>query len=300
MNISTKSSHLIQIDLIDIFAEPADIAVVSRSEDAFCHRGEHEIPLKNRRLARRIRKDLPHAFLVLGGHDASREAPWFNDSVIDAIAVGTVHAVAVIAVIAVTGLVLAATVAERHQAETFLRASEASLANAQRIAQLGNWDLDRNTQQLRWSDEIYRILGQPPGAFEPSIEGFLEYVHPEDRELVKTSIEAALFQKQPYSIDYRLVLPDGSHRTVCEHAAVNSTYITSTVQDITDRKRAEAALRDKAKQLEGKLAELLRFGERDFQLALRPGVVVEVRECHARQSLAHGAFDRAKVFFLPR
>lgn len=150
---------------------------------------------------------------------------------------------AFIAVIAVTGLVLAATVAERHQAETFLRASEASLANAQRIAQLGNWDLDRTTHQLRWSDEIYRILGQPPGAFEPSIEGFLEYVHPEDRELVKTSIEAALFQKQPYSIDYRLVLPDGSHRTVCEHAAVNSTYITSTVQDITDRKRAEAALR---------------------------------------------------------
>ncbi len=150
---------------------------------------------------------------------------------------------AFIAVIAVTGLVLAATVAERHQAEASLRASEASLANAQRIAQLGNWDLDRNTQQLRWSQEIYRILGQRPGTFEPSIEAYLEYVHPEDRELVKSSIEAALFQQQPYSIDYRLVLPDGSHRTVCEHAAINSTFITSTVQDITDRKRSEAALR---------------------------------------------------------
>jgi len=150
---------------------------------------------------------------------------------------------AFIAVIAVTGLVLAATVAERRQAEISLGASEASLANAQRIAQLGNWDLDRRTQQLRWSDEIYRILGQSPGTFEPSLEGFLEYVHPEDRELVKTSIQAALLYKQPYSIDYRLVLPDGSHRTVCEHAAVNSIYITSTVQDITDRKRAEAALR---------------------------------------------------------
>ena len=150
---------------------------------------------------------------------------------------------AFIAVIAVTGLVLAATVAERRQAEIFLRASEASLANAQRIAQLGNWDLDRTTQQLRWSDEIYRILRQPPGSFEPSLEAFLEYVHPEDRELVKTSIEAALFQQQPYSIDYRLLLLDGCDRTVCEQAAVNSTYITSTVQDITDRKRAEAALR---------------------------------------------------------
>ena len=150
---------------------------------------------------------------------------------------------AFIAVIAVTGLVLAATVAERHQAEASLRASEASLANAQRIAQLGNWDLDRNTQQLRWSEEIYRILGQRPGSFEPSLEAYLKYVHPEDRELVKSSIESALFQQQPYSIDYRLVLPDGGHRTVCEQAAVNSLYITSTVQDITDRKRAEAALR---------------------------------------------------------
>ena len=150
---------------------------------------------------------------------------------------------AFIAVIAVTGLVLAATVAERHQAEASLRASEASLANAQSIAQLGNWDLDRNTQQLRWSQELYRILGQEPGTFEPTLEAFLEYVHPEDRELVKTSIEAALFEQQPYSIDYRLVLPDGSNRTVYEQAAVNSLYISSTVQDITDRKQAEAALR---------------------------------------------------------
>ena len=150
---------------------------------------------------------------------------------------------AFIAVIAVTGLVLAATVAERHQAEASLRASEASLANAQRIAQLGNWDLDLKTQQLRWSEEIYRILGQRPGTFPPSLEAFLQYVHSEDRELVKTSIDAALFEQQPYSIDYRLALPDGSQRTVCEQAAVNSLYISSTVQDITDRKRAEAALR---------------------------------------------------------
>ncbi|TAG01458.1 MAG: PAS domain S-box protein [Oscillatoriales cyanobacterium] len=130
---------------------------------------------------------------------------------------------AFIAVIAVTGLVLAATVAERHQAEVSLRASEASLTNAQRIAQLGNWDLDRNTEQLRWSEEIYRILGERPGTFDPSLEAFL-------------------FQQQPYSIDYRLLLPDGRSRTVCEQAAINSLYITSTVQDITDRKRAEAAL----------------------------------------------------------
>ena len=172
---------------------------------------------------------------------ARRSGPFFKHA--SSIPEALLSLQAFIAVIAVTGLVLAATVAERRQAEIFLRASEASLANAQRIAQLGNWDLDRTTQQLRWSDEIYRILRQPPGSFEPSLEAFLEYVHPDDRQLVKTSIEAALFQQQPYSIDYRLLLLDGCDRTVCEQAAVNSTYITSTVQDITDRKRAEAALR---------------------------------------------------------
>ncbi|MGE5656322.1 MAG: MASE1 domain-containing protein [Actinomycetota bacterium] len=158
---------------------------------------------------------------------------------------------AFIAVIAVTALVLAATVAERQQAEASLRTSEASLANAQRIAQLGNWDLDLNAQQLRWSDEIYRILGLVPQAFEPSLEAFLEYVHPDDRDLVRQSIQAALFEKQPYNIDYRLIVPNYAEgntgdyiiRMVCEQAAITETHITTTIQDITDRKRAEAALR---------------------------------------------------------
>lgn len=162
---------------------------------------------------------------------------------------------AFIAVIAVTALVLAATVAERQQAEASLRSSETSLANAQRIALLGNWDLDIISHKLRWSDEIYRILGLAPKAFEPSLEAFLQYVHPDDRELVQQSINSALVEKKPYSIDYRLIVPsrtakdargnsgDDIFRMVCEQAAVTGTHITSTVQDITDRKRAEAALR---------------------------------------------------------
>lgn len=150
---------------------------------------------------------------------------------------------AFITVIALTALVLAATVAERQQAEASLRANEASLANAQRIAQLGNWDLDITAGQLRWSDEIYRIIGQQPGAFKPSQEKFLQYVHPEDRELVRQSIELAIYEKKAYRIDYRLILPDGSDRTVCEQAAVTSARIASTIQDITDQKLAEAALR---------------------------------------------------------
>jgi signal transduction histidine kinase len=152
---------------------------------------------------------------------------------------------AFLSVLIVTALVLAATVAERKKAEADLRANQASLANAQRIAQVGNWDLDISAGQLRWSDEIYRIIGESPGAFIPSQEKFLQFVHPEDRALVKQSIDNALYQKQPYRIDYRLILSDGSDRTVCEQAAVSNTNIASTIQDITDQKRAEEFRRGK-------------------------------------------------------
>ncbi|MEG4010777.1 MULTISPECIES: sensor histidine kinase [unclassified Microcoleus] len=170
--------------------------------------------------------------------------------------------------IALMALMLAAAVAEREQALEFLgrtaallRDREASLANAQRIAQLGNWDLnftaikqaDRCEQsaeknissniELRWSDELYRLLGLVPGTVKPTPEVFLQAVHPEDRELVARSQCQAMFERKPYSINYRIVLPDGGVRAVCEQSAIHSNIIAATVQDVTERHRAEAALR---------------------------------------------------------
>ncbi|MBE9187246.1 MASE1 domain-containing protein [Microcoleus sp. LEGE 07076] len=170
--------------------------------------------------------------------------------------------------IAIVALMLAAAVAEREQALEFLgrtaallRDREASLANAQRIAQLGNWDLnftpiksvDRCEQsaennissniELRWSDELYRLLGLAPGTVKPTPEVFLQAVHPEDRELVARSQCQAMFERKPYSINYRIVLPDGGVRAVCEQSAIHSNIIAATVQDVTERHRAEAALR---------------------------------------------------------
>jgi PAS fold./GAF domain. len=164
--------------------------------------------------------------------------------------------------IALVALILAATLAERQQAlvevrrtAAMLRDREASLANAQRIANLGNWDLDCATLEppddweesgehytsnieLRWSDELYRLLGFVPGTVKPTPEVFLQAVHPEDRELVARSHRLAMFEQKPYCIDYRIVLPDGKERTVCEQSAINSKVIAATVQDVTDRQRA--------------------------------------------------------------
>lgn len=153
-------------------------------------------------------------------------------------------------VVSITALVLAAAESERAHAVALLKERESSLANAQRLAQLGNWDFYETCngssipqQQLRWSDELYHLFGFAAGAFEPSWEALFQVVHPVDRERVGRAIRDALKQKQPYSIDYRIVRPDGSERLVYEQSEIYKGGIRGTVQDITDRQRVEAQLR---------------------------------------------------------
>ncbi|MBT9311682.1 MASE1 domain-containing protein [Leptothoe kymatousa] len=172
------------------------------------------------------------------------------------------------AVISITALVLSVVVTERQQSKAKLARSEASLANAQRIAQLGNWDwsltlneklLDKTLNQssapphnnellfdhaLVWSNELYTLLGYPVGAVPPSQSLFLERVHPNDKRRVGLAWKVARMHHRPYRLDYRLQLPDGTERTVNEQVHIEADRITGTVQDITERKQAEVALRE--------------------------------------------------------
>ena len=122
--------------------------------------------------------------------------------------------------------------------------SEERLGNAQQIAHIGNWDWDIVKNTLYWSDEIYRIFGLTPQGFKATYEAFLSSVHPEDRGLVSRSVDDALNEKSRYSIDHRIVLPDGAVRSVHEQAETiikdgKPVRMMGTVQDITERKRAE-------------------------------------------------------------
>ncbi len=137
-------------------------------------------------------------------------------------------------------------IAKLKQVEEKLKESENSLANAQRIAHLGNWEWDIVNNILRWSDEIYRIFGLVPQSFGATYEAFLNCVHPDDREFVMKSVNDALYEKKPYSVDHRIVLPDGTERVVHEQAEVifdattgKAVQMNGTVHDITERKRAE-------------------------------------------------------------
>jgi len=131
-----------------------------------------------------------------------------------------------------------------------LQKSKISLDNAQRIAHIGNWDWDIVKNELYWSDEIYRIFSLNSLEFGATYEAFVNTIHPDDRELVQISVDEALCDNKPYSIDHRIILPNGSIRIVHEQAEVNfdetgkALKMFGTVQDITDYKKAEQKLKE--------------------------------------------------------
>jgi two-component system sensor histidine kinase/response regulator len=130
-----------------------------------------------------------------------------------------------------------------------LRRNEASLMNAQRIARLGNWDWDIEKKELILSDEAYSICGLKQTGFAITPESFLESVHPSERDFVKRSTREAILERKPYGMDHRVLLPDGSTKMVHQEAEVTfddtgwATWISGTVQDITERKQAEDELK---------------------------------------------------------
>ncbi|HEY9637798.1 MAG TPA: MASE1 domain-containing protein [Coleofasciculaceae cyanobacterium] len=205
-------------------------------------------------------------------------------------------------IVIIMALVLAATGSERTFAVDLLKEREASLANAQRLAQLGNWDFYETCQgrkephqQLRWSDELYRLFGFTPKAFKPSWEAFFQVVHSADRDRVGEAIRGALRENKPYSLEYRILLPDGSQRVVCEQSEIHSGGISGTVQDVTERKHVEVQLRAVAER-ERLLGEMALRIRRSLNLdQILNTTVAEVRQFLKADRVFIGQIDAFKT-----
>jgi diguanylate cyclase (GGDEF)-like protein/PAS domain S-box-containing protein len=140
---------------------------------------------------------------------------------------------------------LAYTVRELHN-------SRVRLTNAQRIAQLGNWEIDTETLAMPWSEEVYRILGVEPESVTPSLAALLGVVHEDDREQVRHWFSLALKTGGAHGINHRITGPNGSLRNVYQQieaiADVDGrvTQLHGTIQDITERQEFEEKIRELA------------------------------------------------------
>lgn len=140
-------------------------------------------------------------------------------------------------------------VTERRRGDELLNRSRETLAKAQEIAHLGNWDWHIKTNELEWSDEIYRIFGLKPQEFTATYDTFLERLHPDDRQGVENAVAAAVGEKAPYKVEHRILRPDGEERVVLEQGEVfydekDEPYrMLGTIYDITSQKISEDRLK---------------------------------------------------------
>jgi len=139
----------------------------------------------------------------------------------------------------------------RHRLESQLRTGEQHFAEAQEIGLMGSWDWDIRINHLFWSDQIFHIFGLEPKVFGASYEAFLATIHPDDRRSVENAVNDALYRREPYAIEHRIVLPSGNVRIVHERGRVSfgdagePVRMQGTVQDVTERK----ALEDRIEEL---------------------------------------------------
>src|SRR5215469_12506600 len=141
-------------------------------------------------------------------------------------------------------------VTERKRAEEELRRSEAYLAEAQRLTHTGSWAWEMKTLKVLYcSDEMYRIFGFDPQGGVPTAEDFEQRMHPEDHDNVHAIAWKAITQKADYVVEHRIVRPDGTVKYILTtgHPVLNGTgevvEYFGTSADVTERKRAEEALR---------------------------------------------------------
>ena len=126
---------------------------------------------------------------------------------------------------------------------------ERQLATAQAITHMGSWEWSARTNVVRWSDELYRIYGLAPQSCEITLDSFLDRLHPDDRERIRSAVAAALERRARFAHPERIVRPDGSirHLDTVGEPVLDSTGqvvgLIGTCRDVTDERQRDEQLR---------------------------------------------------------
>ncbi len=146
---------------------------------------------------------------------------------------------------------------QRHIAAQLER-ERARLVEAQEVAKMGSWEAELQTLNVIWSEQTHRIFETDPSRFHPTRPKFREFIHPEDRAKVDAAFVASLDKRSPWTVEYRIVMPDSRVKILEEHWQAfhdeegKPVRVAGTCRDITERVRAEEELR----RLSGRLLRL--------------------------------------------
>ena len=210
------------------------------------------------------------------------------------------------AAVAFSSLVFAALVSERNRSREGLQQAAAELeqrvesrtaevlnsnrrlAEAQQLARIGSWEWHIPTGQVAWSDEMFRIYGYEPGAFEVTFDRAMERVAPEDADRIRANVAVDLESDRDRELpesDYSIVLPDGERRVLHSRSSLQvgsegrPIRIIGTVQDVTEARRAER---------EHRIAETLQRSMLPERLPRIPGVLLAARYVPASEDMEVG------------
>lgn len=128
------------------------------------------------------------------------------------------------------------------------------LAEAEALSHVGAWAWHIASGHLWWTDETYRILGLTPQEFPADYDTFISFVHPDDRDAVQLSVQAAIAGERAYEIDHRVVRPNGEVRFVHEQGTVKRSpdgdpiRMLGLIRDVTNERNLQQE-RDSAQHL---------------------------------------------------
>jgi PAS domain S-box-containing protein len=191
-------------------------------------------------------------------------------------------------------------ITERKDAERALREREAQLRETQRIARLGSWHWDVNSGALAWDPVLCELYGVTPETAPRDFQGYLALVHPGDRDLAREMAERALATGEPFAFDHRVLLPGGGVRHLHGRGSLvvgadgAPARMVGSAQDVTVRKEAERALREREehfRRLIENTSDLVTFVDGDGTIRYQSPSIESILGYVAGSRTGHPTFD---------
>ncbi|MGN6196899.1 MAG: PAS domain-containing protein [Ginsengibacter sp.] len=153
-------------------------------------------------------------------------------------------------------------ITDRKKAEEKIASHEELIRLSQAMAHIGSWERDLKTDTLYWTDELYRIYSLEPQSEIISFQRLMQFIHPEDREKVKEVVKKCIENYQPYSVNFRIILEDGSEKFLLSTGEIvlnknnQPVKMRGMAADVTMAKKSELQLLKLNKELEERASAL--------------------------------------------